>query len=174
MVRRYRRRAYKTVRYSNETVTVQAATKFIDADQKQLEQIDSEIVKSFEAGGIRKAKNFTLQITTNSTYPLWWVLVYVPQGTSPSQIRFGSPTVPTSIYEPNQNVIMSGVVGPGSNQQTWRTRLVRDLYSGDSIQICFSSPYVSQIWQLQEPFELNCIHLIMQFHFNKQFIFLNV
>lgn len=68
---------------------------------------------------------------------------------------FGSPNFPTSIYEPNQNVIMSGVVGPGSNQQTWRTRLARNLNSGDSIQICFSSLYVTQIWQ-GDLFELNC------------------
>ena len=155
--RRARRRAYKTVKYINETVTVSASTKFIDGtSQEQLTQISSEIVKNLSAGGMRKAKNFTLQITTNSSLPLWWVLVYVPQSTQPSQITFGSPSVPTSIYEPNKNVIMSGVVGPGSNQQTWRTRLARNLNSGDSIMICFSSPYVEQIWALKEEFALNC------------------
>ena len=144
MARRYRRRSrrpYKTVKYSNETYNFQDDANF--STQGEVVQLTSKLVKNEGMQGMRKAKNFTLQIVTNATFPIYFALVYSPSQVPLGKINFGSATSPLSIYEPNQNVIISGLIGVGQNQQTWRTRLARNLNSGDSIQIIFATPYGS-------------------------------
>ena len=65
-----------------------------------------------------------------------FVLAYVPEDQKPQAINRGSSTGAVSLYEPNQNVIMSGYITPNYNtMQTFGTRLARNLNSGDTIQI---------------------------------------
>lgn len=100
--------------------------------------------------GTRKVKNFTLSIFTNSPQPFFFALVYVPQGTNTNNINFGTTIVdnivtPLSLYEPNQNVIISGLVGGGDDPtnlsgnkvERFKSRLARNLNSGDSIVLVF-------------------------------------
>lgn len=100
--------------------------------------------------GTRKVKNFTLSIFTNAPQPFFFALIYVPQGTNPSVINFGTTiadniVTPLSLYEPNQNVIITGLVGGGDNADTlsgnkverFKSRLARNLNSGDSIVLVF-------------------------------------
>lgn len=103
-------------------------------------------------GGMRKTKNFSL--TLNMQYvdiPLIFALVYVPEGTQPSQLQLGgtlsseNPNFPhlttASVYEPNQNVIMSGIVPASSTTPVIKTtRMARNLNSGDSIMLVFRTP----------------------------------
>lgn len=143
MVRRLRRtystrRPLKTVKYSNETSNITSGFT-INAGQ----QLNAALVTESSIQGIRKAKNFSLKILYTGPVPLMFVLVYVPQGQSIQNINRGTSTAPVSLYEPNQNVIMSGYITPNGNQyQTFRTRLARNLNSGDSIQIgiCCAGP----------------------------------
>lgn len=154
MPRRYRRtgrytRRLKTVKYSNETRAFNFEYTF-DTNQKAI-----SIITVNSEQGMRKAKNFTLNIgannlvlnneVSNEHVPIAFALVYVPQGTVPSVIAFGTESQgvisTTSLYEPNQNVILSGLIMPGDNARTFYSRLARNLNSGDSIGLCVRSPF---------------------------------
>lgn len=153
MVRRYRRtgrytRRLKTVKYSNETRAFNFEYTF-DGNQKAV-----SIITVNSEQGMRKAKNFTLNIGANNLniggavssehVPIAFALVYVPQGTTPSVIAFGTESQgvisTTSLYEPNQNVILSGMIMPGDTSRTFYSRLARNLNSGDAIGLCIRSP----------------------------------
>ena len=55
-----------------------------------------------------------------------------------------------SLYEPNQNVIMSGYITPNYNaMQTFRTRLARNLNSGDTIQMIIAPAAATDAVQQQ-------------------------
>lgn len=133
--RRYSRarhsRPLKTVKYSSETTS---GAIVITPDQQQQQQI--ALVGSITSQGMRKAKNFTLRMSTVSDGLYIWVLVYIPQGTSPQVINTSQSG--GSLYEPNQNVIMSGYIYKQCPQETFRTRLARNLNSGDSIALCIA------------------------------------
>ena len=67
--------------------------------------------------GMRKIKNLKLSLnfseihsSVTSEYtknPIYWALVYVPQGTQPQALKVTDAA--SSFYEPNQNVIMQGI-----------------------------------------------------------------
>ena len=136
MARKYKkaygsRRPLKTVKYSNETSNITSSFTLTAGSQ-----INAPLISESSIQGVRKAKNFSLKILYAGTAPLMFVLVYVPQKQGVGSITRGTPQAPASLYEPNQNVIMSGYITPNYNtMQTFRTRLARNLNSGDSIQI---------------------------------------
>ena len=105
--------------------------------------------------GTRKVKNFTLRLWTSDTLDqtpipdtdpqewdtvghltpcLYWFLVYVPEGTTPYTPQVGIGETALSLYEPNQNVIMSGIIDD-SQVYTFKSRLGRNLQSGDTIAL---------------------------------------
>lgn len=125
-----RRRVGK--RYSSETYGFAAS---IPATTTQNTAV---LVGATEVKGMRKVKNFRLTITSDVDVPCAWALVYVPEGLSASTLAVGTADNPASLYEPNQNVIMSGWIAPNpGNAQTFTTRLARILNSGDKIVFCF-------------------------------------
>ena len=137
--RRYRRyyRNYKLAKYSNETHSTAATDTWLANASRHTICIPKTNVL-----GTRKVKNFSLSLSliTNETIPIFWALVYVPEGTDVSGINFGniaeSVISTTSLYEPNQNVIMQGVI---DNKQAYkfRTPLARNLNSGDTVAFVF-------------------------------------
>lgn len=154
MPRRYSRsgkytRRVKTVKYSNETYNYTGVILTANAAEKT--QWETTMITAIDQQGVRKCKNFELTLTggpftrssngDKSTPPLLYALVYVPQGTKPSAINLGSYDAPASLYEPNQNVIMSGV-WPGDLTAPFvkKTRLARNLNSGDSIALLLTAP----------------------------------
>lgn len=139
--RRYRRyrsigysRSIKPVKYSNETYNF-ASTLTLAPNQN----IKLAFVPSTTIQGVRKLKNFTLSFNSDIDTPLLFALVYVPEGTTPQDISFGTPDqqgnlIPATLYEPNQNVIMSGTLGgPNYAVGRYKSRLARNLNSGDQI-----------------------------------------
>ena len=128
------RRPLKTVKYSNETSNITSSFTI-----KAGSQINAPLISASSIQGIRKAKNFSFKILYAGTAPLMFVLIYVPQDQDVKAITRGTYQTPASLYEPNQNVIMSGYIVPNNSQaQTFRTRLARNLNSGDSIQIAIA------------------------------------
>lgn len=130
-----RTRPLKTVKYSNETFN--STFEFAQGASQQQYAI---LIAPISSQGMRKAKNFTLRISCSKAPLLLWALVYVPDGTVPQPINLAPPVqqqAPNSVsyYEPNQNVIMSGFLYPGTPQETFRTRLARNLNSGDCIAL---------------------------------------
>lgn len=156
MPRRYRRvrrsRPLKTVKYSNETYNFSVQTTNPNPGTEVSDYI--AMITPVSTQGTRKCKNFTLTIANNAD-PFFWALVYVPQGTTPSPLNIGTINNEhmgaASLYEPNQNVILSGVannsstpgadltVNPRGITVISRTRLARNLNSGDYIAFVYRS-----------------------------------
>ena len=154
----YRRRAYsrnysrvKRAKYSNETHAM-AVSLETSSDQTALYRqgkLALMLVQASDNQGMRKAKNFDLSLqSVNMQQPVHFALVYVPEGQKPSGMTLpalneGSlSSEPASIYEPNQNVIMSGVLPPTTgNPIHFRTRLARNLNSGDAIYLCLEPAF---------------------------------
>ena len=141
MPRRYRRRYYpiarslKTNKYSNETLSAA-----IDHDMHDENTSKILLSPASTTFGTRKAKNFTLSIVTNSTVPFIFALIFVPEGTTPQSLTQGiqpdssGNIVAASLFEPSQNIILSGICGgPSANAERFKTRLARNLNSGDRI-----------------------------------------
>lgn len=153
MPRRYTRsgkytRRVKTVKYSNETYNFEGTIP--DNTPASKFETFATMISAIDQQGVRKCKNFEISLTgapfengqtTFENVPIFWALVYVPQGTTPSHINLGTAQAPASLYEPNQNVIMSGV-WPGNLKAPYvkKTRLARNLNSGDSIALALAVP----------------------------------
>lgn len=144
MSRRYRSRstyARRGPKYSNETSLMTVGPDQTLGDYKN--QINICMIPPSQSQGMRKAKNFTLNLTKTDGASAWntpiaWALVYCPNSVKPSPINLSTWTdernAPTSFYEPNQNVIMSGVLPANTNASAiFRTRLARNLNSQDTI-----------------------------------------
>lgn len=153
MPRRYRKyRRYnkilKSTKYSNETYGTKIT---LENDTAGFAIDHVEMIPTVTGNlGTRKVKNFTLRfiadqaLRTNATgttlerSKLAFFLVYVPEGTEPSIPNFGIADNPLSCYEPNQNVILSGMVD--SNQvYSYKSRLARNLNSGDTISLILAA-----------------------------------
>ena len=130
---RYSRRV-KSIKYSNETMNyinnaeISAGSSF---------EADGVLIPSVANQGTRKVKNFDLQFMYETLpFPVAFALVYVPEGQEASSLTLSASGTPASLYEPNQNVIMSGILPPSAtNTIHYRTRLARNLNSGDTIQL---------------------------------------
>lgn len=131
--RRYSRRPKRD--YENQTMSLSIAEKEIAAagtEFKVVPPVGSTVQ------GKRVCKYFDLvfslqlsdQVGTNN---IGWLLVYVPEGTTASSINPGSAEKAQTLYEPNQNVIGSGVLNNGYNKS--KIRLGRRLNSGDYIAL---------------------------------------
>lgn len=161
----YRRSYYRgrTSKFSNETICVSAvATDTISAGAQfpvtenpnpNAGEISKGllVVPSTNLLGNRKVKNFTVKVNvTGNESTLLGALVYVPEGTTPSDIM--SQNASQSLYEPNQNVIMTFIIPPSCDRDpngicisnftppsvTVSNRLARNLSSGDAIVMLFS------------------------------------
>ena len=165
----YRRRAYsrsysrvKKAKYSNETNTMGvglesgsdegAASRISAYEARELAML---LIPASKNQGMRKAKNFDLSIQTSGmNVPVHFALVYVPEGQKPGKMNFPAPysipddnvpAAPASLYEPNQNVIISGVLPTDTtNPIHFRTRLARNLNSGDAIYLCIEPSFASE------------------------------
>lgn len=153
MYRRRYSRSYsrvKRAKYSNETHAMG-----VDLDEGETAniakynagQLAMLMIPASKNQGMRKAKNFDLALQSDGMgNPVHFALVYVPEGQDPSTMQrppaYAPPTAegpaaPNSIYEPNQNVIISGVLPPSASSVIhFRTRLARNLNSGDAIYLC--------------------------------------
>jgi len=90
------------------------------------------IVSPTTVMGIRKAKNFRLDLLSDTDAPVFWALIFIPEGMSLApHLNIGN-TNNVSIYEPNQNVIMFGVVDSTSPVHQF-TSLSRNVTGGDCI-----------------------------------------
>jgi hypothetical protein len=93
-------------------------------------------------------KNPTLRLVTNvpnPATPIMWALVYAPQGFPPASLTLQTGAAgndPVSIFEPNQNVIMSGWLNDlGTHDPvTYKPRLARNLDSGDQVLLLLYNP----------------------------------
>ena len=69
--------------------------------------------------------------------PIFWALVYVPEGTQPGSLNLVSPTA--TLYEPNQFVMNCGISDPTAGPIRFYSPLARNLNSGDTINLLVAS-----------------------------------
>jgi hypothetical protein len=142
MPRRFRRyarsaRTVKPIRYSNETVSGTTGGGLAAGATYHV-----IVVPGVPGPGVRKVKNPTLRLAMsqpNPAFPILWALVYVPEGFPDTALKldYGVSDNPPSLFEPNQNLIMAGVMpATGAAEPiTYRSRIARNLNSGDSIHL---------------------------------------
>lgn len=156
---RYSYRNYRSQKYSNETIAFNAdLTATVDGGanwpfNEETSEKGVTIVPPTDILGNRKVKNFTLKVTANGNDDqIFGALVYVPEGTDPSSILCTGKV--QSMYEPNQNVILTFVIPPNvqrdvdglitqmsaPTQIVVTSRLARNLNTGDKIVLIMSSP----------------------------------
>jgi hypothetical protein len=83
--------------------------------------------------GVRKIKNIKLDMIADNNWPAFWAVIYIPEGMDPNPgLIVGAMAASASIYEPNQNVILYGVVDM-TNPVHQFTRLARNLNGGDCV-----------------------------------------
>ena len=93
--------------------------------------------------GMRKVKHLTISMG-KSTDPsiqsghLYWAIVYVPQGTTPSTIAVDNGG---QMYEPNQFVMGCGIFDFDGGPLRVHCPLARNLNSGDSIALIVHNPH---------------------------------
>nr|QZA75074.1 putative ORF1 [Po-Circo-like virus 51]QZA75077.1 putative ORF1 [Po-Circo-like virus 51] len=136
--RRSYARAVKPVKYSNETFNASFA--YVWATTPTTSMVT--MIPAVESLGMRKVKNFTLSITQSPTLDssntvkaassFMYALVYLPDGVTANTLSIGNSTA-ASLYEPNQNVIASGVCSSSNGQFRLSSRLARNLNSGDRV-----------------------------------------
>ena len=100
------------------------------------------VVPSVATQGMRKVKHLKISMANSGTgdgESLYWALVYVPQGTSPSALVVGA-GAGASLYEPNQFVMSCGVLDFSAGPQRIHSPLSRNLNSGDAIYLCLANP----------------------------------
>ena len=137
----FRRRQYNRDKYSVEHTSVRTTT----TDQWTQVPAVEDSASSFQASytivspsdiqGMRKVKHITLTASNpvTATTPIYFVLAYVPQGYSPQQIYMPNGGASIDTYPANQYVMSCGWLDFDGGPLRIRTRLSRNLNSGDSI-----------------------------------------
>ena len=94
------------------------------------------IVDAVSIQGMRKVKHIMTNLTltgstgSDSINPLYWAIVYVPQGTNVGALNLNN-----SLYEPNQYVMNCGVIDPSAGPIRFSSPVSRNLNSGDTIML---------------------------------------
>ena len=130
------RRGYKRPRRTKRKYSVQQKAFRFDAAKDTTSQI--EVVPATTTEGMRKVKNITVSATIGppEDAPLYWALVYVPEGTSPGGLSIAATAAdPTSLYEPNQFVMNCGIADPNAGPIRFWSPLARNLNDGDRIYL---------------------------------------
>lgn len=145
--RRHYRRAVAIPRpkYSSETMAFNGTIINPGTTGNVFAELKTVLIPPLAAFGRRKCKYFTLKIFSPETRrtsggttmrsgftDLFFAVVFVPEGTQANSINISTTETLASIYEPNQNVIMSGKFNH-AQVYTIRSRLSRLLNSNDSI-----------------------------------------
>ena len=107
------RRAYKRPRYGKQDkYSVQQKAFQFSADSGT--SSTWLLVPATTLEGMRKVKHLMVNLTIDpdSVGPMWWAIVYVPQGTTVGSINVTTSASATGMYEPNQFVMNCGIADP--------------------------------------------------------------
>ena len=147
--RRYHRHSSSRDKYSIEQTTIRTpilndwaaveATTETDASH----QFNMPIIPPTAVEGMRKVKHLTFTISNGASagesVPLYYAIVYVPQGYAPQPLRIPLVGQAASLYYANQFVMSSGVLDFSGGPLRIRSPLSRNLNSGDSIYLVLAT-----------------------------------
>lgn len=125
-----RSRPLKTMKYENETKSI-GATIPIEANSFTPTKII--ICQNTDVQGVRKVKNFYLEMAFHSDAIGYYALIYEPAGQQANTLIQAGPNQAVDIFQPNQNIIFAGTILDSGSDIKRKTRLSRNLNSGDSI-----------------------------------------
>ena len=101
----------------------------------QLYQTSQQIIPQSDIQGMRKVKHLTLSMTSDQTTPMYWALVFVPEGYTVNSLFATTGQLNGPVYNPNQFVMGTGIIDPDAGPIRISSPLSRNLNSGDSIWI---------------------------------------
>ena len=149
MPRKYYKRTYNKDKYSIEitnfrTDQVSNWTSITGDGSDTADSFQSNyvIVPASDTQGMRKVKHLTISIgntVANANAPIYYAIVYVPQGTDPLPIRTPLTGVSCNAYVANQFVMSCGSVDFDAGPTRIYTRISRNLNSGDRIMLVLAS-----------------------------------
>ena len=147
MARYYRKkRYYKKHKWNIEqraSNSVASAWTTINNQGSFNRQILVPVVPAISQEGVRKVKNISISAaiayqgttgstSTNPSYgPIYWALIYAPEGTTINELKFND-----ELYQPSNFVINSGIID-NTNNTKYRisSRLARNLKANDRIYL---------------------------------------
>ena len=141
------RRSYRNSnrdKYSIETTSICLPTTWQELSLPDLSvtfQTSIPVLQPTDTQGMRKVKHITLSFSCDKNpSPVWYALVYVPEGYTPNNLQIPQLGYAVSLYEPNQYVMSSGVLDFTGGPLRIRCPLARNLNSGDSIHLVVGMP----------------------------------
>ena len=133
--RRYRR-YYRKGKYNIENRPLSFSGGTI---QNSFYQNQVNIVPASTTEGVRQVARMTISLTaTNSNadaLPFFWAIVYIPEGATTSGLFPNS----TTLFEPSNYVLASGVSDPNAGPIRISSRLRKNLNAGDQIYLYTAS-----------------------------------
>ena len=100
MARKRSRRYYRRHKFNVETRPVSFSTPQIQENGFYQNQVN--IVPPSTTEGVRKVGKFTISVQLNTTTPLYWALVYIPEGAQTSALFPSS----TELFVPSSYVLL--------------------------------------------------------------------
>lgn len=107
----------------------------------------AEVVPATTIKGMRKVKHLTIQLSNMPAaegWPLYYALVYVPEGYDANTLNVPSDNAISSLYEPNQFVMAAGILDTTSGPNRIHCPIARNLNSGDKIVFIIACPGLNQ------------------------------
>lgn len=146
MVRRYRRYRSNRDKYSVEQTIINtptsslwplyASTELLAATR----QVAYSILPPSDVQGMRKVKHFDITFTASTeTQQYYYALVFVPAGYEPQRINLPHSDAVVQAYDANQFVISQGVLDFSGGPLRMRTKLSRNLNSGDGVYLLLAT-----------------------------------
>jgi len=140
--RSYRRRYTKKNKYNIETnpgIIPQTAWATPTVEEAFSFTYNETVVPPSDVEGVRKVKNLTVSTAFRSNpnvsaSPIFWALVYVPEGTQPNYLNDVG-----DLYQPSQWVLSSGLLNISEGKARIYTPLSKNLNKGDKIVLCLGT-----------------------------------
>ena len=153
--RLFRRRSVNRDKYSIENTSVYFPSSWTEfaatTDTPVTLQTSIPVLPPSDVQGMRKVKHLTLSFSCEQNQvPVFYALVFVPQGYDPNTLQIPKPGFAISLYEPNQYVMSSGVLDFTGGPLRVRCPLARNLNSGDSIHLILGLPKTQQQQQIPQ------------------------
>ena len=147
MRRRYYKRTANRDKYSVEHTTIRSPEFDAWPATTTARQWAINILPPTDIEGMRKVKHLTLTFSNfggvTEQYPIFYAVVYVPQGYDVNELYIPAIGQANNLYEPNQFVMSSGVLDFSGGPLRIRSKLSRNLNSGDRIALALATTLTS-------------------------------
>ena len=123
----------------NSWTTIEPGSEFEQASQ----QATVVVVPSTGIQGMRKVKHITVTLSSNTTFPVFYAIIYVPEGYEPQSLHIPAAGAYVPNYLANQFVMSSGVIDFDAGPTRIRSPISRNLNSGDRVLLILATTSAS-------------------------------